>query len=106
MGVRVLSGARVTNVSVEHEDHDIIDSVTISQYSKDVSIHCNNLVIAAGPWSQRVLASLFPAASYGIPMNVTHEAGTTSVQRHHAGSQKMTAKALNSSTSETYWDIV
>lgn len=35
----------------------------------------NNLVIAAGPWSQRVLSILFPASEISIPFQLAHAAG-------------------------------
>ena len=43
--------------------------------SSDHVIPCNSIVIAAGPWTDRVFMTLFPAARLKVPMNATNSAG-------------------------------
>jgi len=71
MGVKVLRNATVTKVHTKHQDEKSIIGVTVLEGSRSRSLPCDSLIISAGPWSERVLAGLFPKARVRIPLNVT-----------------------------------
>lgn len=75
LGVEVLLNTKVTGVEHKYRYSKTTSGVTLQQTSVERSIPCRNLVIAAGPWSQRVLASLFPSAQIKIPMDTVSSAG-------------------------------
>ena len=64
MGVRILLNATVTGVRVSHGS---LESVTITQPGGEERLKCHNLVIAAGPGSERLLSELFPKSRVRIP---------------------------------------
>ncbi|KAI9882199.1 MAG: hypothetical protein M1823_006055 [Watsoniomyces obsoletus] len=75
-GVRVMLNTQVTKVQMDREEQTI-DHVTLrlGDSQEYIQLPCRNLVLSAGPWSDRVFSSLFPHASVSIPMNVTAAAG-------------------------------
>ncbi|KAL8936234.1 MAG: hypothetical protein Q9211_004280 [Gyalolechia sp. 1 TL-2023] len=52
-----------------------VPSVIMQQGSQYYTVPAHNIVIAAGPWSQRVLATLYPEATVKLFMDTTHSAG-------------------------------
>ena len=64
MGVRILLNATVTDVRVSHGS---LESITITQPGREERLKCYNLVIAAGPCSERLLSGLFPKSRFRIP---------------------------------------
>lgn len=64
MGVRILLDATVTDVRVKY---GCLKSVAITHAETETIIGCRSLVIAAGPWSERVLSGLFPDSQVRIP---------------------------------------
>ncbi|OCK91102.1 FAD dependent oxidoreductase [Cenococcum geophilum 1.58] len=77
LGVKFLLNSTVT--SLERDDiRQGFASVTIRTKESEPSDHvipCNSIVIAAGPWTDRVFMTLFPAARLKVPMNATNSAG-------------------------------
>lgn len=69
-GVDIDSG-RMVDIQVELESPETVD---MSPGSKR-RIPCRNLVIAAGPWSQRVFGSLFPASTVEVPYDQDSKSG-------------------------------
>ena len=84
MGVRVLLDATVSDVRVEHGS---LDSVTITQNNKTTILECHNLVIAAGPWSERVLRGLFPNSRVHIPSCKQPDSGNYIVLKAPGGNR-------------------
>ena len=72
LGVQVLVNATVTGVQIEKGS---LKSVNIKHGQKALVMECQNLVIAAGPWSDRVLNDLFPASRVRIQSNVDSASG-------------------------------
>lgn len=75
LGATIITGARPKGLFINEQ----VNPRTFNlNYEHDASIHAlefSNLVIAAGPWSQRVLSSLFPASEISIPFSLKHAAG-------------------------------
>lgn len=78
MGVQILLGATVANVGTKH---GFLESVTITRTGKKSILGCHSLVIAAGPWSERVLSELFPHSRVGIPSSRQPNSGNYIVLR-------------------------
>ena len=77
LDVRVLLDSEVIKV---FSNNDIITIVEITSASSKSAlsaqlIPCHNLVIAAGPWSERVLKKLFPSSQLHIPLDVASQSG-------------------------------
>lgn len=75
LGVEVLLDTKITGVEHKYRCFQTTSGVTLQQASVERSILCHNLVTAAGLWSQRVLASLFPSAQIKTPMDTVSSAG-------------------------------
>ena len=75
MGVEIELGA--TGMSVEMNDTEKeFSSVQVKREGGSThTIPCRTIVLAAGPWSNRVFRQLFPGAKISIPMNPTETAG-------------------------------
>jgi len=69
LGVSILLGATVTDLSSSSP------IATILQHNIQFPLPCHNLVIAAGPWSQRVLDNLFPFSNLHLGMNTFSTSG-------------------------------
>lgn len=72
MGVRILLDATVTDVRVKYGS---LESVAITQTDAKTVLGCHSLVIAAGPWSERVLSGLFPNSRVRIPSSKQSNTG-------------------------------
>jgi len=74
-GVEIITSATAqglfTNGKIEPHTLNINYKHGSEKYASEFS----NLVIAAGPWSQRVLSTLFPASEISIPFDLAHTAG-------------------------------
>ncbi|KAI0100588.1 hypothetical protein GGR51DRAFT_575271 [Nemania sp. FL0031] len=92
MGAKILLNLQVTSVTlkagapssvvVEQEHETLIGIVSKEQALQQQKmnsqrISCNNLVIAAGPWSQRVFKSLFPDSVINIPFDQDSKSGNS-----------------------------
>ncbi|KAL9075771.1 MAG: hypothetical protein Q9161_001523 [Pseudevernia consocians] len=62
--VEILRYATVADVRVKNGS---LESVTITQLDRKIISGCHSLIIAAGPWSERVLSGLFPDSRVRIP---------------------------------------
>jgi glycine/D-amino acid oxidase-like deaminating enzyme len=75
MGVEIITKAIPQGLSINSQ----LEPQTFNiNYKNGPAVHAlefNNLVIASGPWSQRVLATLFPASEISIPFDLAHAAG-------------------------------
>jgi glycine/D-amino acid oxidase-like deaminating enzyme len=65
--VRILLNATVT--SIKAAESQSLSTVAVLSLFDQPSIEIKNLVIAAGPWSGRVLKTLFPAAQIQISLD-------------------------------------
>ncbi|KAI4959202.1 hypothetical protein J4E86_002924 [Alternaria arbusti] len=75
LGVEFIFNANATSVQAAPGAKHFT-SIQIKQRDNDsLKIPCRSLVIAAGPWSPRVYSTLFPHASFRLPMNSTASAG-------------------------------
>ncbi|KAL9124675.1 MAG: hypothetical protein Q9217_006020 [Psora testacea] len=75
LGVRVYINAHLENARADDTGENNVFKVKITQDLETTATICQNIVICAGPWSQRVFESLFPESSYSIPMDVKSRAG-------------------------------
>ncbi|OAX81829.1 hypothetical protein ACJ72_03832 [Emergomyces africanus] len=77
LGIRFLLNSAVT--SVQRDDAaQSFTSVTVQTRDDSLTTHtiaCKAVVIAAGPWSPRVISQLFPASRLNLRMNSTNSAG-------------------------------
>ncbi len=78
MGVRILLDATVADVRVKHGS---LESINITQNDSRIILGCHSLVIAAGPWSERVLSGLFPNSRVRIPSSEPPNSGNYIVLR-------------------------
>lgn len=76
MGVRILLDATVADVRVKHGS---LESINITQNDSRIILGCHSLVIAAGPWSERVLSRLFPDSRLRIPSSKQPNSGNYTV---------------------------
>ena len=67
LGVNIVLGARPKSIS---NAYDGSPSLEIQKHDKKFLLPCENLVISAGPWSERVLAVLFPSKQIRIPFDL------------------------------------
>lgn len=70
--MQILTDATVISVGISHGS---LESVTITGKSKRMILECHSLVIAAGPWSERVLSKLFPDSRVRIPSSKQPSSG-------------------------------
>ncbi|KAL9027550.1 MAG: hypothetical protein Q9196_003943 [Gyalolechia fulgens] len=75
MGVSVMTNTEVKRVENDAQATPAVPSVIMQQGSQYYTVPAHNIVIAAGPWSQRVLATLYPEATVKLFMDTTHSAG-------------------------------
>ena len=75
LGVEFVFNANATSIQAAPGARHFT-SIQIKRQNRDpLNIPCRSLVIAAGPWSPRVFSTLFPHASFHLPMNSTTSAG-------------------------------
>ncbi|OJD10867.1 hypothetical protein AJ78_08237 [Emergomyces pasteurianus Ep9510] len=77
LGIRFLLNSAVTSVQRDDATQSFT-SVTVETRDETHTTHsiaCKAVVIAAGPWSPRVISKLFPAGRLNLRMNSTNSAG-------------------------------
>ncbi|KAH6976531.1 hypothetical protein BKA56DRAFT_589745 [Ilyonectria sp. MPI-CAGE-AT-0026] len=73
--VQFAFGSEVTSVSVD-EASQRFKSVELQELGcSSRTVPCQTLVIAAGPWSDRVFSRLFPLAKTSLPFDIAGSAG-------------------------------
>ena len=75
LGVEFVFNANATSVQAAPGARHFTSIQIKQQDAEPLNIPCRSLVIAAGPWSPRVFSTLFPHASFHLPMNSTASAG-------------------------------
>ncbi|KAL6713618.1 hypothetical protein ACLMJK_009083 [Lecanora helva] len=70
--VRIYLDASVSGV---HMDGGSLKSINIAQGKSILKVNCHSLVIAAGPWSERVIGELFPLAQLGLTSDFCSSSG-------------------------------
>lgn len=75
LNVQFAFGSEVTSVSVDQVSQRF-KSVELQELGgASRTVPCQTLVIAAGPWSDRVFSRLFPSAKTSLPFDISGSAG-------------------------------
>jgi glycine/D-amino acid oxidase-like deaminating enzyme len=74
-GVKIITSATPQGLSINDQVEPQSLSINYKHGSSKHVLEFSHLVIAAGPWSQRVLSTLFPASEISIPFDLAHAAG-------------------------------
>ncbi|KAF2494533.1 hypothetical protein BU16DRAFT_573004 [Lophium mytilinum] len=77
LGMKFLFNSSVDSLERDDGSEGFTRASNITTKPKEATttMSCSAAILAAGPWSDRVFSSLFPAARIKIPMNVTYSAG-------------------------------
>lgn len=75
LGVEIITSATPQGLSINGQVEPQTFNINYKHDSNNHALEFSSLVIAAGPWSQRVLSKLFPASEISIPFDLAHAAG-------------------------------
>lgn len=75
LGVKIITSATPQGLSINAHVEPQTFNINYKHGSKAYALEFSRLVIAAGPWTQRVLSTLFPASEVSIPFDLAHTAG-------------------------------
>ncbi|KAI1105985.1 nucleotide-binding domain-containing protein [Jackrogersella minutella] len=67
-GVRLHHPAQAISVQLDVRDEVASICIADTQSGSETDIPCTNVVVAAGAWSPRVFAALFPTAAFELPI--------------------------------------
>ncbi|KAF2809093.1 FAD dependent oxidoreductase [Mytilinidion resinicola] len=89
LGVQLMLNSTATKV---HTEPDSLAFSSVDIQTKDdsstINVPCQNLVISAGSWSDRIFKSLFPSAEFHIPMTERQPAQSW-LRRRETDKEKM-----------------
>jgi glycine/D-amino acid oxidase-like deaminating enzyme len=91
-GVQIILDAQVTNV---HLTKGNLTFVSVIQDHITSSLECSHLVIAAGPWSGRVLETIFPSAKVNLSFNQDSMSGNYLIVKNPSPRRSKAAKACH-----------